>query len=80
MTVESGTPVRSTAAQHPHHWMIEPPEGRRSEGQCKLCGIRKVFANSNPEVMWERDRADADIAQLQRGSGREDFQLSDEAA
>lgn len=80
MTVESGTPVKLTVERHSHHWMIEPPDGRRSEGRCKRCGIRKVFANSNPEVMWERDGADAEMAQLRSGSTRVDFQLSDEAA
>ncbi len=37
-----------------HHWAIETPNGRESEGVCKRCGTRRSFSNSNDSVMWEQ--------------------------
>jgi hypothetical protein len=28
-----------------HHWIIEDPRDRKSEGMCKLCGAHKEFMN-----------------------------------
>lgn len=30
---------------HAHHWMIEPPSGPTSVGQCNGCGDQKIFSN-----------------------------------
>ena len=38
-----------------HHWIIEPPHGATSWGECKNCGARKEFPNSAGDVLWERD-------------------------
>ena len=38
-----------------HHWIIDPPHGATSWGQCKLCGARKEFPNSAGDALWERD-------------------------
>ena len=40
-----------------HHWIIEPPHGATSWGQCKICGARKEFPNSSGDFLWERDSA-----------------------
>ena len=37
-----------------HHWRIESPNGRESQGVCKRCGAVRSFANSNESVMWEQ--------------------------
>ncbi len=51
-TVESAaTPAARTCV---HHWRIEEPNGRESQGVCKRCGAIKAFANSNESVMWEQ--------------------------
>ena len=64
-----------------HHWAIEDPNGRESEGVCKRCGLRRSFSNSNDSVMWEQTntlRSD-----LNRGGWRSskvsDVALADEA-
>lgn len=64
-----------------HHWAIETPNGRESEGVCKRCGVRRSFSNSNDSVMWEQTntlRSD-----LNRGGWRSSKQnevaLADEA-
>ena len=33
----------------PHWWLIEPADGPKSRGVCKLCGKEKTFRNSVPE-------------------------------
>ena len=40
-----------------HHWIIEPPQGATSWGQCKICGACKEFPNSAGDSLWERDSA-----------------------
>ncbi len=51
-TVEqAATPAAKTCV---HHWRIEEPNGRESQGVCKRCGAIKAFANSNESVMWEQ--------------------------
>lgn len=37
-----------------HHFIIEPPEGRYSLGECKKCGLGKRFTNSPSAVAKER--------------------------
>jgi hypothetical protein len=37
-----------------HHWIIETPNGRESSGACKRCGLKRAFANSTENVMWEQ--------------------------
>lgn len=32
-----------------HHWRIEPADGPKSRGICKLCGEERWFCNSIPE-------------------------------
>ena len=46
--------TRPSAKTCVHHWRIESPNGRESEGVCKRCGATKAFANSNESVMWEQ--------------------------
>ena len=38
-----------------HHWIIDMPSGRLSQGQCKLCGETKEFMNSIEGGFWEDD-------------------------
>lgn len=33
-----------------HYWIIEPPDGPVSKGQCKYCGIVTEFFNRFEEV------------------------------
>jgi hypothetical protein len=37
-----------------HHWRIESPNGRESQGVCKRCGAIRNFSNSTESVMWEQ--------------------------
>lgn len=39
-----------------HHWIIEEPNGKMSEGQCIDCGGKKQFLNSQED--WLRDDED----------------------
>lgn len=41
-----------------HHWIIEPPSGPTSPGQCKNCGEQRLFLNSN-EFTSYREYVDA---------------------
>ena len=36
-----------------HHWVIEPPNGPRSTGHCKLCGRNRTFPNSSEDSIWD---------------------------
>jgi hypothetical protein len=64
-----------------HHWAIETPNGRESEGVCKRCGLRRSFSNSNESVMWEQTNSLR--SELNRGGWRSsklnDVSLADEA-
>jgi hypothetical protein len=64
-----------------HHWAIETPNGRESEGVCKRCGTRRSFSNSNDSVMWESTNTLRN--DLNRGGWRSskqnDVALADEA-
>jgi hypothetical protein len=33
------------AADHLHRWRIDEPNGPRSAGVCKICGVSKEFKN-----------------------------------
>ncbi|MEX0783109.1 MAG: hypothetical protein WD557_10695 [Dehalococcoidia bacterium] len=33
------------AADHFHRWRIEEPDGPKSRGVCKVCGVEKEFKN-----------------------------------
>ena len=35
----------------PHYWMIEGVHGPMSHGVCKVCGAKKKFYNSLPNVV-----------------------------
>ncbi|MFA7248571.1 MAG: hypothetical protein WC273_02975 [Dehalococcoidia bacterium] len=63
-----------------HHWRIESPNGRESQGVCKRCGAVRAFANSNESVMWEQTntlRNDANRAPM-RTSKVAEVGLADE--
>lgn len=63
-----------------HHWRIEEPNGRESQGVCKRCGAVKKFANSTESVMWEQTntlRNDANRASM-RTSKVSEVSLADE--
>lgn len=47
--------LESTAVICHHHWIIDMPSGRLSQGQCKLCGDTKEFMNSIEGGFWEDD-------------------------
>ena len=60
---DQGTPLPSTST-HPHHWLIDPPQGATSLGVCARCGEQRYFENSMKESLrtkmisadWERRR------------------------
>lgn len=63
-----------------HHWRIEAPNGRESQGVCKRCGMTKSFANSNESVMWEQTNTlRADLRDSARFSKPSEIVLSDDA-
>ena len=40
----------------PHHWLIDPPESRTSNGECMLCRARRTFPNYLSDCLIENDR------------------------
>jgi hypothetical protein len=38
---------------HAHHWLLDTPCGPTCEDVCKLCGERRIFRNSFPELEYE---------------------------
>jgi len=44
-----------------HHWMIPPPRGRTSMGQCRNCNERRDFTNE-PMTLSEVRMAKARLA------------------
>ncbi len=36
-----------------HHWVIDPPNGPKSAGHCKLCGRQRKFPNSSEDSIWD---------------------------
>lgn len=76
----------STANQHTttanciHHWIIESPAGRESQGTCRNCGKTKNFANSTENVMWEQTNTlRNDLARPHRSSKIDEYSLADES-
>lgn len=73
--------VPSAGPKCVHHWAIETPNGRESEGVCRRCGLRRSFSNSNDSVMWEQTNTLRN--DLNRGGWRSskvnDVALADEA-
>lgn len=62
-----------------HHWQIDAPNGRESEGVCKRCGASRNFSNSNESVMWEHTNTlRADLRDSSRFSKQADIVLSDD--
>lgn len=39
--------------QHIHHWLIAPPNGPVSVGECS-CGATREFRNSTDDSIWDR--------------------------
>jgi len=37
--------VVKAQADHAHRWLIEEPNGPKSAGVCKICGVAKEFKN-----------------------------------
>ena len=63
-----------------HHWLIDTPNGRESQGVCKRCGATKEFSNSTEQVMWEQTNTlRNDLARPQRSSKVDEYSLADEA-
>ena len=46
-----------------HYWLIESPNGPTSIGECKHCGVVRVFRNSIQITSWESDGSHAHRAQ-----------------
>jgi hypothetical protein len=46
----TGDETLSTEPGCTHHWLIEPPNGPESFGQCRNCGERRSFTN-NPDAV-----------------------------
>ncbi len=38
-----------------HIWIIAPPDGPTSKGECSACGVNKDFPNAIPEDAWPYD-------------------------
>ena len=73
--------VRLNPAGCVHHWSIESPNGRESQGVCKRCGEVRAFSNSNASVMWEQTntlRNDTNRASM-RTSKVAEVSLADES-
>ena len=74
---EAATPVAKSCV---HHWRIEEPNGRESQGVCKRCGAVKAFSNSTESVMWEQTNTlRNDLNRSVRSSKTEEYSLADEA-
>ena len=63
MVTKTATPLREAKAQHPapkrichHYWLIDPPDGRTSRGECLVCGERKRFPNYLSDCLIENDK------------------------
>ena len=37
--------ITALPANHAHRWRIEEPNGRVSQGTCRICGAAKEFKN-----------------------------------
>ena len=64
-----------------HHWLIEAPNGRESQGRCKRCGVVKAFTNSTEAVMWEQTNTLRNTVRSGiRASKPSEIMLSDETS
>jgi hypothetical protein len=74
-----GTVSKARTSKCVHHWLIDAPSGRESTGTCKRCGMKREFANSTENVMWEQTNT---LRNELRGSiripKRSEMTLSDE--
>lgn len=52
--VRQSTVAAATPGDCIHHWRIEPPNGRYSNGVCLRCGAVRQFDNAWAEA-WEND-------------------------
>jgi hypothetical protein len=50
-TTQEATKGGAVRQQCRHHWIIEDPRDRASEGMCKLCGAHKEFMNYLPDCL-----------------------------
>lgn len=53
---QEATEVTAEASACVHQWMIAPPNGPTSEGQCKLCGETRAFHNSLEISYWDNQK------------------------
>jgi hypothetical protein len=44
-----GTTRQTATTVCQHRWLIQPANGPTSQGECRLCGERRTFAN-NPDL------------------------------
>jgi hypothetical protein len=47
---QTATPQRAAVCRH--HWLIDPPSGPTSHGQCRLCGAEREFSNFDDRLTW----------------------------
>ena len=40
---------------HPHHWLIDEPNGPESEGICKKCGLIEMFPNASRFIFIDEE-------------------------
>ena len=79
MSPESAANVRKARKNCVHHWQIDAPNGRESQGVCKRCGLSKNFSNSNESVMWEQTNTlRADLRSSSRFTKPSEIVLSDD--
>jgi hypothetical protein len=63
-----------------HHWRIESPNGRESQGTCRRCGATRNFSNSTESVMWEQSNTiRSDYGPGTRSSKLREITLADES-
>ena len=63
MVTKTATPLREEKGQAPvrtarcqHYWMLDPAEGRVSQGECLLCGEQKSFPNYLSDCLVDNDQ------------------------
>ena len=77
---KSGGGAASAARNCVHHWAIESPNGRESQGVCRRCGSKRSFANSTESVMWEQSNTLRATPSPFRVSPTTNVSISDEVA
>lgn len=43
--IRTKSPGKTTSTRCVHHWLVRPPQGENSWGECRKCGRRKRFSN-----------------------------------